>query len=170
MECEKTFQIHLDPALIERFHDLLGRHEHISEQISFVEKVFEKKKFRGLPAWDCICSCEHRIRDTVAYLNEQILGTATYEYGSAFDFINFINNAATVIDCVDMLARIFGVDLTEENDRTGASPSLVGTGRAQTKNISGSFVPFARFIQWRQVAMPVSIKVRSSLPARTSHG
>lgn len=51
---EKTFQIHLDPALIEQFHELLGEHGHISEQISFMEKAFEKKMFRGLPAWDCI--------------------------------------------------------------------------------------------------------------------
>lgn len=148
MDCEKTFQIHLDPALIERFHDLLGRHEHISEQISFVEKAFEKKKFRGLPAWDCICSCEHRIRDTVAYLNEQVLGAATYEYGSAFDFINFINNAATVIDCVDMLARIFGVDLSEENDRTGAFSQL---GR----NRKGTDQKYFRFIRSLCAVHPV---------------
>ena len=128
---EKTFQIHLNPNLIERFNDSLDRHEHISEQISFVEKAFEKKKYRGVPAWDCICTCVHRIRDGVAYLNKQELGRM--ECGSAFDFINFINNAATVIDCVDMLARILGVDFSEENARTDvfSQPGKNGQGTDQ---------------------------------------
>ena len=128
---EKIFRIHLDPNLIEEFNDSLGKHEHISEQISFVEKAFEKKKYRGVPAWDCICTCVHRIRDGVAYLNGQELGKM--EYRSAFDFINFINNAATVIDCVDMLARILGVDLSEENLRTEAfsQPGKNGQGTDQ---------------------------------------
>lgn len=148
MDREKTFRIHLDPDLIERFRELLGEHEHISEQISFVEKAFEKKKFRGLPAWDCICSCEHRIRDTVAYLNEQVLGTAAYEYRSAFDFINFINNAATVIDCVDMLAKILGVDLSEENARTDSFSQL-------GKNGQGTDQKYFRFIRSLCAVHPV---------------
>lgn len=124
MDCEKTFQIHLDPDLIEEFNDSLGKHEHISEQISFVEKAFQKKKYRGVPAWDCICTCIHRISDGVAYLNGQKLGSMKYR--SAFDFINFINNAAVVLDCVQMLADILGVDLSEENSRTAAF-NMVGT-------------------------------------------
>ncbi len=40
------------------------------------------------------------------------------EYGNAFDFINFINNAAVVLDCIRILADIFGVDLSVENSRT----------------------------------------------------
>ena len=148
MDCEKTFQIHLDPALIERFHEALGEHEHISEQISLVGKAFEGKKFRGLPAWDCICSCEHRIRDTVAYLNDQVLGTANYEYRSAFDFIDFINNAATVIDCVDMLARILGVDLSEANARTDAFSQLGKNGR-------GTDQKYFRFIRSLCAVHPV---------------
>lgn len=118
MCCEKTFQISLDPDLIERFNESLGRHERISEQISFVEKAFERKKYRGVPAWDCICTCVHRIRDGVAYLNDQKLGNM--EHGSAFDFINFINNASVILDCIQMLADILGVDLSEENSRCSA--------------------------------------------------
>ncbi|WP_277070803.1 hypothetical protein [Slackia exigua] len=118
MSAVKTFQIHLDPDLIEDFNETLDSHEHISEQVSFVEKAFAEKKYRGVPAWDCICSCVHRIRDTVGYLNDQKLGVM--EHGSAFDFINFINNASVVLNSIDMLADIFGVDLTEENARIDA--------------------------------------------------
>ena len=118
MKKQKSFQIHLDPDLIEEFHASLNAHEQISEQISFMEKAFKKKSYRGVPAWDCICACEHRIRDTVGYLNDQVLGKM--EHGSAFDFINFINNASVVLDSIDMLAKILGVDLSQEDARTDA--------------------------------------------------
>lgn len=114
----KTFQIHLNPDIIEEFNATLDAHEHISEQVSFIEKAFDKKRYRGVPAWDCICACVHRIRDTIGYLNDQTLGVM--EHGSAFDFINFINNASVVLNSIDMLADIFGVDLKEENARIGA--------------------------------------------------
>ena len=129
---EKTFRIHLDPDLIERFDDSLDRHEHISEQISFVEKAFEKKKYRGVPAWDCICTCVHRIRDGVAYLNKQELGRM--ECGSAFDFINFINNASVVLDCIQMLADILGVDLSEENSRSAIFNMVGDDGEGTDKD------------------------------------
>lgn len=127
----KTFRIHLDPDLIERFNDSLDRHEHISEQISFVEKAFEKKKYWGVPAWDCICTCVHRIRDGVAYLNKQELGRM--ECGSAFDFINFINNTSVVLDCVQMLADILGVDLSEENSRSAVFNMVGRDGKGTDK-------------------------------------
>ncbi len=131
MRREKTFQIYLDPDLIEQFNESLSRHEHISEQISFVEKAFEKKKYRGVPAWDCICICFHRIRDGVAYLNDQKLGSM--EYRSAFDFINFINNASVVLDCIQTLADILGVDLSEENSRCAAFNMVGNDGKGTDK-------------------------------------
>ena len=128
---EKTFQIHLDPDLIEEFNASLNAHEHISEQISFVEKAFEKKKYRGVPAWDCICVCVHRIRDTVGYLNDQVLGKM--EHGSAFDFINFMNNASVVLDSIDMLAKIIGVDLSQEDGRVAAFNQTGTDGKGTDK-------------------------------------
>lgn len=128
---EKTFQIRLDPNLIEEFNASLNTHEHISEQISFVEKAFEKKKYRGIPAWDCICVYVHRIRDTVGYLNDQVLGKM--EYGSAFDFINFINNASVVLDSIDMLAKIIGVDLSQEDGRAAAFNQTGTDGKGTDK-------------------------------------
>ncbi len=109
----KTFRMHLDPCIIEDFDSALDAHGHISEQLSFVGKAFTKKRYKGVPAWDCICACVSRIRDTVGYLNDQELGSM--RYGSAFDFINFIDNAAVMLDCIDMLAKITGADLSEED-------------------------------------------------------
>lgn len=131
MNEQKTFQIHLDLGLIEEFNESLDSHQHISEQISFVEKAFENKKYRGVPAWDCICACVHRIRDTATYLNDQVLGQTKYR--SAFDFINFINNASVVLDSIDMLAKILGVDLKQEDARTAAFGQLGVNGKGTDK-------------------------------------
>lgn len=131
MRGQKTFQIHLDPELIEEFNASLTAHEHISEQISFVEKAFEKKRYRGVPAWDCMCSCVHRVRDTVGYLNDQVLGRM--EHGSAFDFINFISNASVVLDSIDMLARIIGVDLSQEDARSATFNQTGTNGKGTDK-------------------------------------
>lgn len=131
MSERKAYKIHLDPQLIEDFSEAVDAQEHITEQVSFVEKAFVKKKYRGVPAWDCICACVHRIRDTVEYLNDQTLGEQKYR--SAFDFINFINNASVVLDSVDMLARIFGVDLTIENVKTEVFHQLGDNGKGTDK-------------------------------------
>ena len=127
----KTFQIHLDPRVIGDFDSALDAHEHISEQLSFVGEAFAKKRYRNVPAWDCICACVSRIRDTVTYLNDQELGSM--RYGSAFDFINFISNAAVMLDCVDMLAKITGVDLSEEDARTEDFHQLGNNGKGSDK-------------------------------------
>ncbi|MBM6941987.1 hypothetical protein [Collinsella intestinalis] len=128
MRGRKTFQIHLNPELIEEFSASLDAHEHISEQISFVEKAFREKSYRGVPAWDCTCACIQRIRSIVGYLNDQVLGKM--EHGNAFDFVNFINNASVMLDSIDMLAGILGVDLEQENARTDAfnKPGTNGKG------------------------------------------
>lgn len=129
---QTVYQIHLNPDLIEQFNETLSENEHVSEQLSFTEDYFHKKKYCGVNAWDCICSCIHRIRDTVAYLNDQKLGQKS-KYRSAFDFINFMNNAAVVLDSIDMLASILGVDLTEENARIAAFNQLGKDGSGTDK-------------------------------------
>jgi hypothetical protein len=127
----KTFQIHLDARIIDDFDRTLDEHEHISEQLSFVGEAFAKKCYKGVPAWDCICACVSRIRDTVTYLNDQELGSM--RYGSAFDFINFISNAAVMLDCIDMLAKITGVDLSEEDARAEAFHQLGKNGKGSDR-------------------------------------
>lgn len=139
---ERTvFQIHLDPSIIENFNEALDNHEHISEQLTF-----EGKKYRGVPAWDCICACVHRIRDTVEYLNDQRLGTMKYR--SAFDFINFLSNAAVVLDSVDMLAEVLGVDLSKENARCEAF-------HQPGQNKLGNDVKYFRFLRSLCAVHPV---------------
>lgn len=165
---QTVYQIHLNPDLIEQFNETLSENEHVSEQLSFTEDYFHKKKYCGVNAWDCICSCIHRIRDTVAYLNDQKLGQKS-KYRSAFDFINFMNNAAVVLDSIDMLASILGVDLTEENARIAAFNQLGKDGSGTDKNTSNTFARYALSTLLKPAAIPAT-KAQTLLPVHICHG
>lgn len=106
---DKVFQIKLNDDLIEYFNEVVSEHDYLS-----LRKTFEGKKYNGINAWDCICSCMDRIRFTVRYLNDITLEMLN-QYGNAFNFMDFMNNSAVVIDAVDMLADIFAVSLAEED-------------------------------------------------------
>lgn len=140
MNREKTFQIYLNPDYIQQFSESLDKHEHISEHISFVEKAFKGRMYGDVLAWDCICTCVHRIRSGVEYLNAQKLGKM--EFGNAFDFINFINNASVVLDCIRILADILGVDLSKEDSRTAIFKMTGNDGKGTDK----SYFEFIRSI------------------------
>lgn len=105
----KVFQINLNDDLVEYFNEVISEHDYLS-----LRKTFEGEKYNGISAWDCICSCMDRIRFTVRYLNDMNLEMSN-RYGNAFNFMDFMNNSAVVIDAVDMLADIFAVGLTEED-------------------------------------------------------
>lgn len=124
---ERAFRISLNSGIVESFDEALDEQEHISAQ-----QVFSEKRYRGLNAWDCICSCVHRIRDTVGYLNDMELGRMAH--GNAFDFMEFMNNAAVVIDSVNMLASIFAVSFDEENARSEVFKEPGSDGKGTDKD------------------------------------
>lgn len=106
---DKVFQIKLNDDLIEYFNETVLEHDYLS-----LRKTFEGKSYNGINAWDCICSCMDRIRFTVRYLNDMKLEMSN-AYGNAFNFMEFMNNAAVIIDAVDMLARVFSISMSEED-------------------------------------------------------
>ena len=63
-------------------------------------------------AWDRICAGMDRIYDTLDYINTMKLG-ARSNLRSAFDFFDFINNSAVVIDCIKTIGLIFGVNKSD---------------------------------------------------------
>ena len=106
---DKVFKIKLNDELIEYFNETVSEHDHLS-----LQKTFEGKRYRGVNAWDCICSCMDRIRSTVHYLNDMELAMSS-RYGNAFNFMEFMNNSTVIIDAVDMLADIFSVSFSDED-------------------------------------------------------
>jgi len=87
-------KISLDISVIDNFRDAVND----NPALFFEHKIYKKY-------WNTICSCMSRIEDIAQYLNNKRLG-ASVNYRCAFDFIEFISQAAVLIDCVDHLSFI----------------------------------------------------------------
>ncbi|QJS19224.1 hypothetical protein [Turicibacter sanguinis] len=92
------FNIILDLSILKKLRNKINEQYNISYS----------KQYGKYRAWDKICSIMDRLDDTVAYLNEIKLNTGKYRR-SAFDFYDFMNNAAVVVDCIKELAKIFDI-------------------------------------------------------------
>lgn len=79
-------------------------------------KVNFKKKVKGKSSGKMpfksrarLYSALNRIEDTLEYMNTISLGS-TINKRAAFDFYDFINNECVVIDCIEKVAEIFGMN------------------------------------------------------------
>ncbi|WP_455796991.1 hypothetical protein [Clostridium butyricum] len=99
---KSVFKINLDTMILHRLRDKINEQHNIS-----YNKIYNKKH-KEFRAWDKICAIMDRLDDTVDFLNELKLNTGKYKR-SAFDFFEFMNNAAVIVDCIKQLAEIFNV-------------------------------------------------------------
>lgn len=83
--------------------------EKIDVSIKKTDTLKKSKKFKNYKAWDRICVIMDRLEDTIDYLNTMTLGRCRSQR-SAFDFYEFINNAYIVVECIKIMASIFGVE------------------------------------------------------------
>lgn len=104
-------RIEINIEVLSSLRDAINREQNISYNKEFVMKS-RNKKDEIFCAWDKICAIMDRLDDTVEYLNKLELDTDKYDR-SAFDFYNFMNNGAVVVDCIKALANIFEVDTNE---------------------------------------------------------
>lgn len=93
------FQINLDTNVLKILRNKVNEEQNIS---------FNKRYGRHR-AWDKICAIMDRLDDTVHYLNNLKLNTGKYTR-SAFDFYDFMNNAAVIVECINELGKIFNVN------------------------------------------------------------
>lgn len=125
MEKQK-FKINMDLTIINKLRNKINENQHISMNKEFNKKIGkENKEFNS---WDIVCAIMDRIQDTCEYLNNLELDAGKYSR-SAFDFINFINNAMVVIDCVDELAKVYNVSFESEDKNTQIFQQLGKNGK-----------------------------------------
>lgn len=136
MEKQK-FKINMDLTIINKLRNKINENQHISMNKEFNKKIGkENKEFNS---WDIVCAIMDRIQDTCEYLNNLELDAGKYSR-SAFDFINFINNAMVVIDCVDELAKVYNVSFESEDKNTQIFQQL-------GKNGKGADLKYFRYIR-----------------------
>lgn len=109
---KKEYQISLDSKLAQELRDTINGEINIS--LNKRQTLSINRKEKEYPAWSLICAIMDRIDDTVDYLNSLKLNTGKY-HRSAFDFFAFINQAVVIIDCIDMLAKIYDVSFSQED-------------------------------------------------------
>lgn len=117
-----TFQININVEVLVRLRDKINEQQNIS-----YNKTYGKYR-----AWDKICAIMDRLDDTVGYLSQLKLNTGKYQR-SAFDFFDFMNNAAVVMDCITDLAKIFEVQDEEIKTSTEIFNELGKDGKGTDK-------------------------------------
>lgn len=125
----------------------------INEQHNISYNKIYNKKHKEFRAWDKICAIMDRLDDTVDFLNELKLNTGKYKR-SAFDFFEFMNNAAVIVDCIKQLAEIFNVADEKIKKQLLFLINWVKIVREQMKSTLNIYVPCVRYIQQK----PVGIK------------
>lgn len=121
-------KINLDTSLIAKLRGKVNEYQHYS-----ITKTHSIKKDSNGFGWHKICAIMDRLDDTVAYLNS----LDVKEQGSDFDifaFYNFMNNSATLIDCVNYLAEIYEYNLDSDNSKTDIFNKLGNTGKGTDKD------------------------------------
>ena len=124
---KNIFQINISTDVLKRLRDKINEEHYISYSKEFYDK--NKKKHR---AWDKICAIMDRLDDTVDYLNKLKLNTGKHRR-SAFDFFDFMNEAAVVMDCITHLAKIFEVPDEEIETSTEIFNELGKDGKGTDK-------------------------------------
>ena len=121
-------RINLDISLTAKVWNKVNEYQHYS-----ITKTHSLKKDKDGSGWHKICTIMDRLNDTVAYLNS----LDVKENGSkldVFSFYNFMNNSATLIDCVNYLAEIYEYDLCADNSKNDIFNSCGNTGKGTDKD------------------------------------
>ena len=122
-------KINLNIDLCAQLRNKVNEYQHYS--ITKTHSIAkDNKNNRG---WEKICAIMDRLDDTVFYLNSLEI-KKEHNRTAIFDFYNFMNHAASLIDCIRYLAEIYDFDLTVENQSTCFFNQLGNTGKGTDKD------------------------------------
>lgn len=122
------YRINLDTSLCVNLRNKVNEYQHYS-----ITKTHSIKKDQNGHGWNKICAIMDRLDDTLLYLNSLELNNTGSKL-DVFDFYNFMNNAATLIDCVNFLAEIYEFDLSQINNSHDIFNKLGTTGKGNDKD------------------------------------
>lgn len=93
----------------------------VNEDIDFSYKhstEISKGNHKICPAWNRICALMDRIQDTAEHINNIRLHDED-EDRSAFSFLDLMNHASVLIDCIYEIARIYAIDMSQYETSDG---------------------------------------------------
>ena len=105
---DKKYKADLDPDIASSLRRVVNDDVNISLKASKAVK-YGKKPF---PSWNRICVIMDRIEDTADHLNNLVL-TPRDDNRCAFDFLDLINHASVLTECIYEMARLYDIDMAE---------------------------------------------------------
>lgn len=119
--------INLDTNLCSKLRDKVNEYQHYS-----IKKTHSLKKDNAQRGWEKICAIMDRLDDTTLYLNSLKLQKTDSKL-AVFDFYNFMNNAATLLDCIKYLGEIYDFDFLDEDRKSDVFNQTGNNGNGTDK-------------------------------------
>lgn len=119
--------INLNRNLCGELRNKINEYQHYS-----ITKTHSIKKANGERGWEKICAIMDRLDDTTLYLNSLELQKSN-SILAVFDFYNFMNNAATLLDCIGFLSEIYDFDFSKEDEKNDIFNQTGKTGKGTDK-------------------------------------
>lgn len=108
----------LDLSLITKLREKIGEYPVLMDTLQFEFKIpsTEKKHYsKEHSAYNCLCAALDRICETAKHCN--LLDTSKNNSNRLFAFYDLLNYSQTLIECITILGRIFGVKYAPCNEK-----------------------------------------------------
>lgn len=119
--------INLNIDFCAQLRNKVNEYQHYS-----ITRTHSLKKDNAQRGWKKICAIMDRVDDTTRYLNSIELQKTTGVL-AVFDFYNFMNNAATLLDCIKYLGEIYDFDFSYEDKKTDIFNQMGNNGNGTDK-------------------------------------
>lgn len=109
-------KIRLDKTLVDSLRHKFNENQNFSYNITSEFHIPSQKKGtkENKNAFNCLCAALDRMSDIVSYLNR--LDIQNENQDGVFQLCDFLNQAQTLIDCIDIFGRIYNVPYRKESD------------------------------------------------------
>ncbi len=108
----KTMELNLDLAINKKLREILNEdHNFMYERKAKFKVPGKRGEMEESRAFNCICACLDRIDSLVVHCND-----ISKNIENIYGLCDILNYGQTLIDCISMIAQIYGVTYNSEGD------------------------------------------------------
>ena len=127
---KNAWKINLDPCVATRLRNTVNSDSNIS--IQGQKTLKGKNTTREYPSWNRVCVTMDRIEDLAYHINQMKI-TKDSDSRTAFAFLDLLNHASVLLDCIYEIARLYSVDMKTLKDSSEVFHMLGSDGRGTDK-------------------------------------
>lgn len=106
---KNTWKIHLDPSIATHLRNTVNQDLNIS--IRSQKTLKGPSSNRQFSSWNRICVTMDRIEDLASHINQMEI-IQDSDSRTAFAFLDLLNHASVLLDCIYEIARLYNVDMS----------------------------------------------------------